>query len=308
MLYAAHDAMSAPARRGAIQRVRGAQARLALGPPSASLVLLAAASLVLAVVLGIQIVGARGTASPPATGPLQTNTGALPSQLHTPGLPPSPTPSDASTQSPPPSQSALASSTDGLLAPLPACFDYRCPVPAGTYRALEFRLMPKLVLDSGWSAETFGEGYLALALNDRPQSLLQLLWMSTLPGDPCALTEGQSGLDQSAFLGWLRSQKALKVGSDVLRRFPHVNAVQVDLTVNADQACQYGSPPYVVIQSQSSESMSGFQLQAGSTIRAYVFDHGSDLVMAIVEAPTPDEFALLLPKAEAVLASLDFDQ
>ena len=182
------------------------------------------------------------------------------------------------------------------------------PVSAGHYIADLGNPKPAFEIDFAWLAYPH-VGQLVLSITDRPQSRLVFILVPALSAEPCGLTAGESGPNQSSFLSWLRSQPALTVGSNVFRRFPHVNAVLVDLVVNADAACQFSDPPSVTIGPPTGAGIANsLQLDAGLTVRACAFDLQSELVVAFIEAPNKDEFDLFLSEAEPVVASVRFEQ
>ncbi|MGH2407919.1 MAG: hypothetical protein ACRDF7_07580, partial [Candidatus Limnocylindrales bacterium] len=187
------------------------------------------------------------------------------------------------------------------------------PVPAGRDRASIFQGKPELELPDGWTVAATGDrtcdqGYyqIWMSLTERPQSSLILFWVTGLFGDPCGAAAPVPVAPGQDFVTWMRSQPSLTVSNDVRRAFGGFKALQVDFGVVAAKACQYGSPPYVVLlANQFAQGLLSIQIDAGTIARAYALSVPAGVV-ALVMAPNQAEFDLLAPKADAVLDTLRF--
>jgi len=220
------------------------------------------------------------------------------------------------------SAAALGSPSPGVSVPTPTLvpllpdtgtgINIPKPVAPGTYRVLPFPLTPHLTLADGWSATTPQVDQFRLVPTDRPTSRLVFLALSAtgLPSDPCSLSLGAKPTGGSAFLQWLRANAALDTDTVVLRKFTFVNAEQVDVSVQDDEACLYGSPRYAIVQpfGAGQGCCTGFQLQSGEFVRAYAFELDGDAIAAFAVAPTQEELDILLPKVEDVLFTLKFNR
>jgi hypothetical protein len=150
-----------------------------------------------------------------------------------------------------------------------------------------------------------------LAPSDRPTSQLSFIWAGAadLPGNACGLGAAGRPADAGAYIDWLRQQQSLVVGPLVLRKFSFVNAEQFDISVDDANACQYGTPRFVVLQPYGAGAgcCYGYQLTSGSRIRAFVFERDRDVVAAFAVAVTDDELNILIARIEPVLATIRFD-
>lgn len=224
-----------------------------------------------------------------------------------PGAAPSSSPTQRPTTAPTPTAIATIAVRDLPFGPIadPG------PIAPGRYRFPQFYRQPVVDLAAGWSVQpiTSDQGHQRLKLTDRPSSLLVLMLMKERPTDVCAADPLADVADTAAYLDWLHRQPGLEVGLQVPRSFGHVNATQVEITVQRGAACSLGDPPYVVLQpfgGPEGDCCNGYSLTADHVLRAYVMGIGESIVVAMIDAPTQAEFDILLPKAEAVLDTLEF--
>jgi hypothetical protein len=265
-----------------------------------------------AAVLVAALVIAGALVSPALTGILST---ANSSPTPTVGVSPSARPEATASAHSTPTPTALPSTTS-----IPDLKMGRAD--PGRYPAIFFYLRPEFELPEGWSVGTcpsngpvhcdngrnngYDPGLLQLKRSDRPQSQLVLFHPTVVYNDPCAIEPRPIAPGSEPFLGWLRTQPSVELGSGFARNFDHIKTTQMDVTVVDEHACTTTATRGVALRGFG--NLGGgtyFQLDSGSATRLYALNIPNGM-FAFVTAPNEDELQLLAPKAEEVLNSLDF--
>ena len=192
----------------------------------------------------------------------------------------------------------------------------------GQYRASYFYHRPEFELPEGWTIGTCpskgpvhcdngkNNGYdpnlIQFKLSDRPQSQLVLFHPAGFLNDPCAIEARPTSSPTEPFLGWLRTQPGLEIGTGFAHNFQHVKTTEMDVNVVDEHACTTTTPHSVALGG-GFNLVGGtyFALNSGSATKLYALTIPNN-VFAFVTAPNQDELELLRPKAEEVLNSLEF--
>jgi hypothetical protein len=265
----------------------------------ALLVSLAAVALALAALNGTFGPGSpKNLASPGASG-------TPPSTPSATGAPSSP----LTTASPPPSARADASSTvESTEEPQRFTDGVR---GSGRYVLATVPGQPDVTLTGDWFGFS-GPNYEVIKVNTRKGDSIAFAAATTVASDPCGTKQSPLvGDPATAYLEWLRGNRALHVGPGVLRGAGEDASTAVDVEVNAAEACA-GDPATVsIVTVDVSPSAVNFPpptiLKAGSTARLLIHSLGNRVLVVAVQAPTQAEFDSFLPQADGVLESIHFE-
>jgi class 3 adenylate cyclase len=277
--------------------------------PIALRTLVAIAALAISVVL---VVGAFRSGSKVQPGPSASNQSGSPALV---GSLPSPIGFASATAS----VDSVAPSISPLGIPIEEV-NGKLVLKPGTYTAVILPGTPSMtVTDGGWSVVVSSDGDIVLIRTTTPGDRVEIRWVKTLSSDVCGLQPAAAvGADpEHQFDAWARAMTGLQFSPGIIRQFGPLTTEEHDVAVVPKNACQYSTPVAVVVTPYDlgvglfqgggqADGTTNLSFNAGVRLRLEVTSRNGNLVLIIIQAASPADFATFEPLVESLLGSLDF--